>query len=39
MEVAAFSDTPDWKCLNRQKNVTYWRPAADNYIWEEDMCA
>lgn len=39
MEDKAFSDMPDWKCLNKQQNITYWRPAADNYIWQEDLCA
>lgn len=39
MEKSAFSDAPAWKSINKQKNVTYWRPAADNYTWEEDMCA
>ena len=37
MEKMAFSDTPDWKTINRQKNITHWRPTADNYVWQDDM--
>lgn len=31
METGAFADTPDWKRYQKWNDLTYWRPAADNY--------